>query len=168
MSLASGRELHSYQWDVLPVGEDVINRVHELAIMEEQSKIDANFMYEWNIGGGAAFHDDEEDDTNDDIEDLLRNDVAAVTDLLTDTDDEDSEEEAESVGEEETDEGDEPHEQDEETENEVNVEVGGIPEGDVGDNDNMEAAEHTNGDEEEITEDVQVGEGDDEAMNVLA
>ena len=47
MSLATGRELHCYQWDTLPVGEDVINRVHTLAIEDDQPKIDANFMYEW-------------------------------------------------------------------------------------------------------------------------
>ena len=93
MSLASGRELHSYQWSVLPAGEDIINRVHELSILEEQPKIDANFMYEWDIGGDAAFHDEEEDDANEDIEELLRNDVVAAPDLLTDMDDEDSNEE---------------------------------------------------------------------------
>ena len=43
MSLAPGHKLHCYQWDVLPVGEDVINRVHDLAVLEGQPKIDSNF-----------------------------------------------------------------------------------------------------------------------------
>ena len=55
MSLASGKEIHSYQWDTLPAGEDIINRVHELATREGQPKIDTNFMYEWEIDGATAF-----------------------------------------------------------------------------------------------------------------
>ena len=39
MSLATGRELHCYQWDILPVGEDVINRVHALTLTECEPKI---------------------------------------------------------------------------------------------------------------------------------
>ena len=41
MSLATGRELRCYQWYILPVVEDVIDRVHSLA--ESQPKIDGNF-----------------------------------------------------------------------------------------------------------------------------
>ena len=32
MSLATGKEIHGYAWDVLPIAEEVINRVHELAL----------------------------------------------------------------------------------------------------------------------------------------
>ena len=51
ISLATGREVYCYQWDVLPTGEDIINRVHALTILDEQPKIDSNFIYEWEIGG---------------------------------------------------------------------------------------------------------------------
>ena len=32
MALATGKTIHSYIWTTLPVGEDVINRVHKIAL----------------------------------------------------------------------------------------------------------------------------------------
>ena len=64
MSLAIGRELHYYQWDILPVGENLICRVHGLDLSEGQPKIDKNFKFEWSIDGELAFeseHDTEEE-----------------------------------------------------------------------------------------------------------
>ena len=45
MSLASGERLHRYQWHVLPISTEVINRVHEIAIKDEQPVIKGNFEF---------------------------------------------------------------------------------------------------------------------------
>ena len=45
MSLASGERLHRYQWHVLPISIEVINRVHEIATKEGQSAIKRNFEF---------------------------------------------------------------------------------------------------------------------------
>ena len=43
MSLATGKEIHGYTWDVLPVADEVIERVHEIALGEGQPLITNNF-----------------------------------------------------------------------------------------------------------------------------
>ena len=100
MSLATGRELYCYQWDTLPVGEDVINRVHTLAIEDDQPKIDANFMYEWEIGGEAAFPEEEEDEQGENVDELLQNEVRDAPIILAEEEDDGSDEEDEMEDEE--------------------------------------------------------------------
>ena len=45
MSLASGERLYRYQWHVLPISTEMINRVHEIAIKERQPVIKGNFGF---------------------------------------------------------------------------------------------------------------------------
>ena len=51
MSLATGEEIHGYTWNVLPMTDDVIKRVHELVIEDGQPLITENFTYEWILEG---------------------------------------------------------------------------------------------------------------------
>ena len=50
MSLTTGKPIHRYQWDVLPISEDVIQRVKELALAEGQPLVASNFKYIWRDG----------------------------------------------------------------------------------------------------------------------
>ena len=54
MSLATGRTIHGNIRTVLPVGEDVIDRVHQIALEEKQPLISKNFRYEWRLGNDVA------------------------------------------------------------------------------------------------------------------
>ena len=47
--LSSGRRIHCFVWNVLPVSADVIGRMHELAMIENQRKMSSNFKYEWRL-----------------------------------------------------------------------------------------------------------------------
>ena len=47
MSLVTGKEIHRYQWEILPISEEVIMRVEELAKGENQPLVSSNFKYEW-------------------------------------------------------------------------------------------------------------------------
>ena len=42
MSLYSGKRIHGYKWDVLPIDEHVITRVEQMAEKEEQPIMDKN------------------------------------------------------------------------------------------------------------------------------
>ena len=64
-----------------------MNRVHEIAVIEEQPKIDANLIYEWEVDRDIAFHDEEDDEADIDINELLQNDLIATLELLQYTDD---------------------------------------------------------------------------------
>ena len=70
MSLSSGKRIHCYKWEVLLVGEDVDNRVHELALKEGQPKIDTHFKYEWTADNEMFDEEDNEEETED-IDELL-------------------------------------------------------------------------------------------------
>jgi hypothetical protein len=51
MSLYSGKRLHSYEWDELPIDDDVINRVEELATEEDAPIMTDGYpMFEWTPG----------------------------------------------------------------------------------------------------------------------
>ena len=47
MSLLTGKEIHRFQWDLVPITEDVIARVEEIALGEGQPLVVSNFKYEW-------------------------------------------------------------------------------------------------------------------------
>ena len=70
MSLATGNRVHSNQWTILPLDDEVIERVHELAKIEAQPKISSNFKFECRIDGEDIGTPEEnevvndEDDTN--------------------------------------------------------------------------------------------------------
>ena len=51
MSLYTGKRIHSYAWTVLPITDDVVARVHELASLEKQPLIKKGQpFFEWNPG----------------------------------------------------------------------------------------------------------------------
>ena len=51
MSLHSGKRIHSYKWDVLPIEKFVIERVEELAKDKEQPEIHNGYpIFEWAPG----------------------------------------------------------------------------------------------------------------------
>ena len=51
MSLYTGKRLHSYSWTELPIDQDVIDRVEDLAEEEGQPElVDGIPFFEWNIG----------------------------------------------------------------------------------------------------------------------
>ena len=64
MSLYSGKEIHSYKWKELPINDEVIDRVHELAISEKQKVLlEQTPLFEWRPG--ILF-----DDVLEDVEDV--------------------------------------------------------------------------------------------------
>ena len=76
MSLATGARISRHQWTEVPITQDVINRVEELAAEQEQPIINGELVFEWapnvpiedpeNVDD-AADDDDEENDGNDDL-----------------------------------------------------------------------------------------------------
>ena len=51
MSLCTGKRLHSYEWDELPIDEEVIARVEELATEKDAPLMDDGYpMLEWAPG----------------------------------------------------------------------------------------------------------------------
>ena len=50
MSLLTGKEIHRFQWDVIPITDDVIGRVDKIALAESQPLVATNF----NINGRKA------------------------------------------------------------------------------------------------------------------
>ena len=68
MFLASGERLHRYQWHVLPISTEVINRVHKIAIKEAQSLIKGNFEFHDMINHHADVTDDDNDNKKYDVD----------------------------------------------------------------------------------------------------
>ena len=81
MPLSSENRTHCYKWEVLPVDEDVINRVHELALKEGQPKIDTHFKYEWTADNEMFDEGDNEEETED-IDGLLHQNTATQPTIL--------------------------------------------------------------------------------------
>ena len=97
MSLATGKEIHGYAWDVLPIAEEVINRVHELALEENQPLITNNFKYEWRLDEEQVIEEDEESEgeqNGEEIEDALLNHRPPVSLLQAIEGEEESEDES--------------------------------------------------------------------------
>ena len=70
MSLYTGKRIHAYDWTELPVDDDVIERVEELAINEKQPDIINNMpLFEWKAGESILDNDDEEIEISQDFED---------------------------------------------------------------------------------------------------
>jgi hypothetical protein len=65
MSLYTGKRLHSYHWEELPISDEVIKRVNELGEEEDQPILtDGVPLFEWTPGQ-IIDEDDEEEYTND-------------------------------------------------------------------------------------------------------
>ena len=66
MSLYSGKRIHSYKWKELPIYDEVINRVKELAEEEDVSKMKRGYTaLTWKL----CFIDEPDLNVNDAIED---------------------------------------------------------------------------------------------------
>ena len=51
MSLYTGKRLHSYNWQELPIDDETINRVEDLAKAEKAKRLTDNYpMFEWAPG----------------------------------------------------------------------------------------------------------------------
>jgi len=69
MSLDTGKRIHRYSWDVIPLSRDVINRVNAIDLSEGQSLVATNFKYQWDpdrehIIDEVVINDDNDDDDN--------------------------------------------------------------------------------------------------------
>ena len=71
MYLATGRNIHSYSWNILLARGDVINRVHQLAIEERQPLIAKKIKHEWRIYDEIE-DDENEEDVHNEVRELLR------------------------------------------------------------------------------------------------
>ena len=49
MSLETGKIIHRHRWTILPLPQDVIDRVHEIATSENQPPISDNFIFRWSV-----------------------------------------------------------------------------------------------------------------------
>ena len=72
MSLYTGRELHSNQWEELPTDDDVIEMVENLAKNEEQPLLPDKYpMFEWSpgnlIGDDDNLDEEDQDNLNDEV-----------------------------------------------------------------------------------------------------
>ena len=50
MLLATGKHIYCFVWKELPISEDMIDRVHQLALDDEQPLVSTNFKFNWRIG----------------------------------------------------------------------------------------------------------------------
>ena len=79
MSLSTGKAIHRYQWTELPIPDEVIKRVHEIAKEEEMPKVEGNFIYE--KGPGEELLMDDHPEIDEDVpseDDILSNDEQGV------------------------------------------------------------------------------------------
>ena len=77
MSLISGQRLHSYQWTELPIADEIIERVHEIAKKENQPYLHGGVpIFEWS--NGNIIEDDEDMDEGADT-DIYPNNVTYNT-----------------------------------------------------------------------------------------
>ena len=75
MSLFTVKKIHGRTWDVLPIGEEVINRVHAIARDENQPLIADNFVYEWKLEGEEIVEQENENENDEeDVSELLISD----------------------------------------------------------------------------------------------
>jgi hypothetical protein len=77
MSLYSGKKLHGYEWHELPITDEVISQVEELAKDQKAPLIKNNYpMFEW-MPGVPILDDNETEDTNanEDNEEIVLHDV---------------------------------------------------------------------------------------------
>ena len=105
MSLHTGKRLHSYEWEELPIDDKVINRVEEL-VGNQKVMTDKYPQFEWAPGSPIVDNedellenlpalenydiydsDDDEDDEDDNVDDANDNDNEF---FVTDSDDNDS------------------------------------------------------------------------------
>ena len=91
MSLSTGKKIHGRTWDVLLIGEDIINRVHAIARDENQPMIADNFVFEWRLEGEEIMEQENEND-EEDVSELLTNNRREVPKFENEGDDINSDE----------------------------------------------------------------------------
>jgi hypothetical protein len=96
MNLETGKRMHSYIWDEIPISGSAIATVERLAKTEKQPEIvNGDLLFEWNIGDTIGEDDPSEDDPDVIIEDDQTSDPDEIiyehglnrTDGLTEHDD---------------------------------------------------------------------------------
>ena len=74
MSLETRKKIHGKTWNVLPIADEVIERVHEKALGEGQSLIADNIKYEWRLDGEQLTENDnsyEVEQSGEEVEDKI-------------------------------------------------------------------------------------------------
>ena len=90
MSLYSGKRIHSYEWRELPIDEEVITRVEELAEEEEAPEMKRGYpIFTWK----QRFIEEPELNTNDAIEDVMGIEINNVDNNIEEGDENDEERE---------------------------------------------------------------------------
>ena len=66
MSLLTGKRLHAYSWNELPIPDEVIDRVHLLAKEDGQKElVNGSLTFEWNIGTEIEEYSDVDEESED-------------------------------------------------------------------------------------------------------
>ena len=68
MLLATGKDIHRNGWNDLPMGDDVLQRVQQIALKEGQINIASNFTDEWEPGNAIEDMEVQEIDKKDEDE----------------------------------------------------------------------------------------------------
>ena len=86
MSLYSGKKIHAYEWNELPINDEVIAQVESLAAKEKQPKIiDKAPLFEWNTGveiDDQPVEDFDETEINENDEEVIINEQQENIDVV--------------------------------------------------------------------------------------
>lgn len=78
MNLCTGKKLHSYHWQELPIDDETIDRVGELGMTETQRRLTDNYpLFEWEPG--MTIRDNEEIQTNEGHANSMNHDDEEIT-----------------------------------------------------------------------------------------
>ena len=59
MSLVTGEGIHKYEWKVINVAQETINRVHALAKQQGMLRVNGNFTYKSTVGVEIVYDEKE-------------------------------------------------------------------------------------------------------------
>lgn len=101
MSLYSGKRIHSYIWEELPISDEIIERVEQLAIEQKQPKlIDGVPLFEWDYNRNVTNNNDD-DDEEEDAQDAQNEDQDDAEDAADEEEQEANEEEEDPINQDE-------------------------------------------------------------------
>ena len=70
LSLITGKRIHAYAWEELPIDDDVVDRIHQLATEENQAVITATIPYiDWGMGNITPSNNKESYEVENEAED---------------------------------------------------------------------------------------------------
>ena len=82
LSLITGKRIHAYAWEELPIDDDVVDRIHQLATEENQAVITATIPYiDWGMGNITPSNNKESYEVENEAEDevnIVEDDEATV------------------------------------------------------------------------------------------